>query len=118
MHESAQRSWALRSLHSNLVLRAAISLRSSPIRLAIALLDVSAGVETPVTKSSTLPVEGSITLIINEPSAFVVHVQDNGTKPHSIIYRISRAEIMVFVLEAVSIKYCSYGEVVKDSTTD
>lgn len=65
--QSAQRSCALRSLDSKLVLRAFISLRSSPIRAAIALLEVSYAVETPVTKSSSLPIEGSVILIINEP---------------------------------------------------
>jgi hypothetical protein len=83
--------------------------------LAIARLDVSGVVETPVTNSSTLPDEGSVTLIINEPSGLSEHEQDRGRKPHSMMCRSSRAETIAFFLVALSIYCCPSGKVVKSS---
>ncbi|WP_442793425.1 hypothetical protein, partial [Pseudomonas sp. MF6754] len=47
---------------------AAISERSSPIKFAMARLDVNSLVVTAVTKRSTRPEAESNTLIINDPS--------------------------------------------------
>jgi hypothetical protein len=77
----------------------AISLRNSPMSSAIARLDVSFSVVTAVTNNSTCPVDGSNTLIINDPSGFAVQVQEKGRKPHSMIRRSSGIEIMTYVLQ-------------------
>jgi hypothetical protein len=57
---------------------AAISERSAPIKLAIALLDVSSLVATAVTSRSIRPEIESNTLIINDPSGLTVQVQESG----------------------------------------
>jgi len=54
---------------------------------------------TAVTNNSTCPDDGSNTLIINDPSGFTVQVQDNGRKPHSMMWRSSSVEIMTYVLQ-------------------
>lgn len=84
--------------HAKAIFLASISLRSSPIRLAIARLDTRFAVDTPVTSNSTRPDFGSNTLIISDPSGLTVQVQQRGRKPHSMMWRSSRVEIMTFVL--------------------
>lgn len=75
----------------------AISPRNSPINSAMARLEVSLSVVTPVTNNSTFPDKGSSTLIISDPSGLTVQTQDKGRKLLSMMWRSSRMEIMTIV---------------------
>lgn len=81
------------------VFKADISPRSSPINSAMARLDVKFSVLTPVTNNSTCPDDGSNTFIMSDPSGFEVQMQERGRKPHSMMWRSSRMEIMTHVLK-------------------
>lgn len=70
-----------RRAHAQFVLRAAISILSSPIKFEIALLDVRSEANTPGTNSSTRPEEGSIILIKSDPLGFKEQVKERGNKP-------------------------------------
>lgn len=92
---------------SKFVWRATISLRSSPIRFAIARLEESLVTEIPVTNNSTRPEEASKTFTISEPSEFKVQVQESGRNPHSTIWRSSSVDIIrSFILGSKPINGC------------
>lgn len=78
------------------VWRVTISLRSSPMKFAIARLEESLVTEIPVTNNSTRPEEVSKTFTMSEPSEFKVQVQESGRNPHSTIWRSSRVDIISF----------------------
>src|SRR5471032_859532 len=78
---------------------ALISVRSSPMKLAIERMLVKPLADTPLSCSSTRPETGSKILIIKAPPAFAVQVQDSGRKPDSMIWQSSAFGIMRFILE-------------------